>query len=190
MRVSVLLIACFIAWLVHEWGDEKPLPDLWQWASTRSDNSTCKAFADKRPTLTSPRPISLDCKTASTGYAVVNFNFPVEKYRGKRVALFAQVRTENVSESGRLWLRADKADQLGVAHNSMGDRPLKGTSEWVLVVVGLDVPIDASSLMGGISLEGSGKIALMSPSLRPVSAGFAADESTPQLSPSTPEVAK
>jgi hypothetical protein len=189
MRLSVLLIACFIAWITHEWGDEKPLPDGWFWVSTRTDNATCKAFADKRPTLTSSRPISLECKTNSAGYAVVNFNFPVEKYRGKRVALFADVRTENISDNARLWIRIDDPGQLGVAGDAMGNRPLEGTTDWFLTVVGTDVPSNASSIMGGILLSGSGKISLMRARIQVISADFDLGHSSPP-SNSASEAAK
>ena len=162
MRLSVLLIACFIAWITHEWGDEKPLPDGWYWTTLRADTANCKAFADKRPTITSPRPISLKCTTAEPGYVAARFFFPVEKHRGKRVAIFAQIRTEDVSDNARLWLRIDKPNQMGVAGDNMEKRRLNGTSDWVTAVVRADVPADATNIVGGIALEGSGKISVAS----------------------------
>jgi hypothetical protein len=172
MRLSVLLIACFIAWVTHEWGDEKPLPDGWYWTSLRADTANCKAFADKRPTITAPRPVSLKCTTAAPGYVAARFFFPVEKYRGKRVAIFAQIRTEDVSESARLWLRIDKPNQMGVAGDEMEKRRIKGTSDWVTVVVRADVPADVSNIVGGIALEGSGKISVSSWFLQEIGADF------------------
>ncbi len=165
MRLSVLLIACLIAWLTHEWGDEKPLPDGWRWTSLRADTANCKAFADQRPSFSAPRPVSIKCTTASPGYAAARFGFPVEQYRGKRATLFASVRVEDVSDGARLWLRADRPGQMGAAHDDMENRTLKGTSGWVTTVVSVEVPIDASTIFGGIALEGSGKISMMNPSL-------------------------
>jgi hypothetical protein len=160
MRVYILIIACFIAWATHEWGDEKPLPDGWRWTSRRPDTATCNAFADKRPSITRARPISLRCSTAAPGYVAARFNFPVEAVRGKQAALFAEVRVENVSTAARLWLRADRPGQMGAAVDDMEARPLVGTSGWVTLVVTVDVPKDVSTLFGGIALEGSGKISV------------------------------
>jgi hypothetical protein len=85
--------------------------------------------------------------------------------------LFAQVKVEDVTESSRLWLRVDKPGQMGWQHDDMEDRPLKGTSEWVTIVVSVEVPEDASTLFGGIALVGSGTISMMSPQLVPMDRG-------------------
>lgn len=171
MRVSILILACLIAWAVQEWGSEQPLPDGWRWASMRADTANCKAFAGERPSLTSPRPVTLRCTSAAPGYVAARFNFPLDGLRGKTARLFAQVKVENVSDSARLWLRVDKPSQMGWQSDDMEDRPLKGTSDWVTVVVTVDVPEDASSLFGGIALVGSGTISMMQPLLLPLEIG-------------------
>jgi hypothetical protein len=60
---------------------------------------------------------------------------------------------------------------MGWQIDDMEDRPLKGTSDWVTVVVTVDVPEDASSLFGGIALVGSGTISMMQPLLLPLEIG-------------------
>jgi hypothetical protein len=171
MRVSILILACLIAWAAQEWGGEQPLPDGWRWASTRADIANCKAFAGERPSLTSPRPVTLRCTSAAPGYVAARFNFPLEGLRGKTATLFAQVKVENVSDKARLWLRVDKPGQMGWRHDDMEDRPLRGTSDWVTVLVTVDVPEDASTIFGGIALEGSGTISMMQPQLLPIAIG-------------------
>lgn len=138
----------------------------------QADTANCKAFADKRPTITAARPVSLKCTTAAPGYVAARFFFPVEKYRGKRVAIFAQIRTEDVSDNARLWLRIDKPNQMGAAGDNMENRHLNGTSDWVTAVVRADVPTDVSNIVGGIALEGSGKISVASWFLQEIGADF------------------
>jgi hypothetical protein len=171
MRVSIFILACLIAWAVQEWGGEQPLPDGWRWTSMRADTANCKAFAGERPTFTSPRPISLRCTSAAPGYVAARFGFPLDAVRGKTARLFAQVKVENVSDSARLWLRVDKPGQMGWQSDDMEDRPLKGTSDWVTVVVTVEVPEDASAIAGGIALVGSGTISMMQPQLLPMELG-------------------
>jgi hypothetical protein len=178
VRLSIFLFACLIAWATHEWGDEKPLPDGWRWTSMRSDTANCSAFADKRPTFTAERPVSIRCTSESPGYAAARFNFPVDALRGKRAGLFADVRVENVSKGSRLWLRVDRPGQFGAASDDMENRPLIGTSEWVTVAVQVDVPSDASTLFGGIALEGSGKISVTNIRLEAVSTNFEMESNT------------
>jgi hypothetical protein len=172
MKLWVLLLACAIAWLVNEWGGEQPLPTGWWWTSQRADTANCKAFADARPTLTEARPVALRCSSAAPGYVAARFAFPVEELRGKRVALFTQTKVDGVSDNARVWLRGDRQEQMGVAYADMRGHELKGTSDWVTAVVAIDVPIDASSVFGGIVLEGSGKIALRSYRIQIVAPDF------------------
>lgn len=141
----------------------------------RSDTANCSAYADKRPSITAARPVSLRCTSSAPGYVAARFNFPVESLRGKRVALFAQVRVENVTEGGRLWLRVDRPGQFGAASDDMEDRPLIGTSDWVTVAVKVDIPKDASTLFGGIALVGSGKISVTNLIIEPISDVFQFD---------------
>jgi uncharacterized protein YbdZ (MbtH family) len=179
MRLSIFLLACLIAWVTHEWGDEKPLPDGWRWTSMRADTANCSAFADKRPTFTAERPVSIRCTSESPGYAAARFNFPVDALRGKRAGLFADVRVENVSKGSRLWLRVDRPGQFGAASDDMEDRPLRGTSDWFTVAVHVDVPSDASTLLGGIALEGSGKISVSNIRIEAISNNFQMDANPP-----------
>jgi hypothetical protein len=165
MRVSIFLLACVVAWISQEWGAEQPLPDGWRWTSMRPDTANCKAFSGERPSLNSPRPVSLRCTSAAPGYVAARFNFPVDGLRGKTARLFAQVKVEGVSDSARLWLRVDKPGQMGWQSDDMEGRELKGTSDWVTVVVTVEVPEDASTIFGGIALVGSGTISMMQPQL-------------------------
>ena len=181
MKFYVLLIACAIAWSVMELGAEAPLPPGWKWTLARSGGANCNAFQGERPTLLSSRAVSLRCTSSEPGFAAVRYAWPVEAYRGKYVTLVATVKLSDVKDNARLWIRADREGQYGAAQNMMDERPLKGSNDWVTVTVGLQVPEDATVLMTGLLLYGSGTISAASP--------YIAVSGTPgapaKLSPST-----
>lgn len=185
MKFYVLLIACAIAWGSMELAAEGPLPPGWKWTSARSDTANCKAFEGERPTWLSPRAVSLRCTSAEPGFAAARYAYPVEAYRGKSVTLLATVKVTDVKENARLWIRADREGQYGAAQNMMEDRPIKGTSDWVTITVGIDVPDDATTLMTGILLYGSGTISAASPYIVVSGSSQAPANLTPSLS-STP----
>jgi hypothetical protein len=185
MKFYVLLIACVIAWGLMELGAEAPLPPGWKWTSARADTANCKAFQGERPTWISRRPVSLRCTSSDPGFAAVRYAWPVETYRGKQVTLSAQVKLNDVKDNARLWIRADREGQYGAALNMMENRPLKGNSEWVTVNTELVVPEDATVLMTGAILFGSGTISVQNPILY-VSGSRNAPASSFPIPPSAP----
>lgn len=68
------------------------------------------------------------------------------------------VKITDVKDRAQLWLRADREGEYGAAFNRMEDRPLKGTTEWVTITLSIEVPKDATVLMAGLLLYGSGTI--------------------------------
>ncbi len=187
MKIYVLLIACAISWCLTELGAEAPLPPGWRWTSARADTANCKAFQGERPTWLSRRPVSLRCTSSEPGFAAARYAWPVDAYRGKQVTLSAQVKLNEVKDNARLWIRADREGQYGAALNMMEDRPLKGNSEWVTVNTELVVPDDATVLMTGILLFGSGTISVSNPVLY-VSGSRDAPASALPSFPATPPV--
>jgi hypothetical protein len=158
VRFYVLALALIVAWTTSELVGEKPLPPGWLWTSARPDTANCKAFHGERLNSFSSRSISLRCTTADPGFAAARYAFPVEAYRGKIVTLLASVKITDVKDRAQLWLRADREGEYGAAIDRMDDRPLKGTADWVTISISIDVPKDATVLMSGILLYGSGMI--------------------------------
>jgi len=52
----------------------------------------------------------------------------------------------------------DKGKEMGVAFDNMQDRAIKGTTDWRLYEVVLDVPEDATGIASGILLTGAGEV--------------------------------
>lgn len=78
-------------------------------------------------------------------------------YRGKRLKMSADIKTENVKKWTGLWLRVDRKYDEVLAFDNMADRPIRGTVDWKRHEIVLDVPEDAERLAFGILIEGTGK---------------------------------
>jgi hypothetical protein len=94
-------------------------------------------------------------------------------YRSKRVRLSAYVRTRDVEESARLWMRVDGPESSGIAFDNMAKRPFKGDTEWSRYDIVLDVPADAVQIGFGAILGGKGRLWVDDLVLEPVGLGVA-----------------
>jgi hypothetical protein len=90
-------------------------------------------------------------------FGVVSSSVDGQRYRGRRVRLTGAVRVDaGVQSLVGLWLRVDREqDRLGFFDN-MADRPIR-SSRWADYVVEGDVAPDATRLVFGLLLAGSGK---------------------------------
>lgn len=81
-----------------------------------------------------------------------------DAYRGQRIRYSAFVRRRGVTGTGAgLWMRIDGYGGTIVLDNMM-TRPLRGTADWTLVSVVLDVPKDAVGIMYGLLLSSGGEV--------------------------------
>lgn len=80
-----------------------------------------------------------------------------ETYRGKRLKMSADVKTDDVKRWAGLWLRVDRKDDEVLAFDNMADRPIRGTMDWKRYEVVVEVPEEAERLAFGILLERTGK---------------------------------
>lgn len=78
-----------------------------------------------------------------------------DDYRGKRIRFSGYVKTENVSEWVQLWIRIDGPGLRMFDFSNMGDRPIKGTTEWKKYDLVVDVPADAEAVVFGSLLFGT-----------------------------------
>lgn len=81
------------------------------------------------------------------------------KYLGKRIKMSGFVKTENVTGWAGLWLRVDQTGlRQPLSFDNMGDRPIKGTTDWTKYEITLDVPNNASLIAYGALIDGTGQI--------------------------------
>lgn len=93
--------------------------------------------------------------------AVLMQSIDAAPYRGYRLRLSAELRTEE-ADAGTIWLRIDGPGNFGMRFDNMmnrtADGALRGTCNWVMRNIVLDVPDDAESIHYGFFLKGYGKV--------------------------------
>ena len=75
--------------------------------------------------------------------------FRADDYRGKRLRLSGYVKASNIADRAYLFVMID-GEQSRLAFDDMQDRPIKGTSDWKIYDIVLDVPenADGSWILG------------------------------------------
>jgi len=93
---------------------------------------------------------------------VVNSILPGE-YLGKRLKMTGLVKTKDIAEWAGLWLRVDSKDKnISLSFDNMKDgktdRSIKGTNDWSKYEIVLDVPAEATKLVYGLIISGTGQL--------------------------------
>jgi hypothetical protein len=94
---------------------------------------------------------------AVDGFGTLMQDFSADKYAGKRIRLWANVKAEGVRSWTGLWMRVDK-QSTSVAFDNMQDRPITGTTGWQNYAVVLNVPQGATGIFFGVLLTGPGTV--------------------------------
>ncbi len=94
------------------------------------------------------------------GFGTLMQAFAATNYRGKRVRLSGYVKSQDVARVAGLWMRVDGKGEPAkmLAFDNMGDRPIKGTTDWQRYQVVLDVPDSAVDIVFGMLLNGPGEV--------------------------------
>jgi len=92
------------------------------------------------------------------GFGTLMQNSLPGKYLGKRIKMSGYVKSENVDSWAGLWLRVDGKDRASLSFDNMYDRAIKGTTDWKLYEIILDVPEGATNIAYGALLAGTGTI--------------------------------
>jgi len=114
--------------------------------------------------------------------AVLMQSILADPYRGGRVRLTAELRTE-AAETGTLWMRVDPAEGRYLRFDNLLQRPggpFTGTVGWAERQIVLDVPEAAATIHYGFFLRGSGKVWARRFQLEPVGTDVATTEPGPR----------
>jgi hypothetical protein len=99
--------------------------------------------------------------SAEKGFGTLMQSVAAAGYLGKRLRLNAELRTEEVSGAGTIWMRIDRAPGQTARFDNMESRSdqsvLAGTTVWTPRQIVLDVPGDAESIHFGFYLRGTGR---------------------------------
>ena len=116
-------------------------------------------------------------------FATLMQSISAEAYRGKRVGFTATLRTED-ADAGSLWLRVDDAAGAVLAFDNMMERKagaLRGTIDWTVRTIVLDVPTTAASIHYGVLLHGFGNVRARDLAFEAVTADVAMTGDQPHL---------
>lgn len=113
--------------------------------------------------------------------------FAADQYRNKRIRFQARVKTREVDNRAGLWIRVDTVSKAETPFYNSEDKPIKGTTDWQLRSVVLDVPADAKAIAFGVLHEGKGQVWLDDLKLEVVGTDVPVDKMKPVKSlPTTP----
>lgn len=92
------------------------------------------------------------------GYGTFMQAFGAQDFRGKRLRFSAAVRTKNVDGWAGLWMRVEGPDpKQPLAFDNMQSRALVGSQGCKRYDVVLDVPKEATTIMAGLIMSGTGQ---------------------------------
>ena len=80
-----------------------------------------------------------------------------EPYRGNRLRLSAEIRSEDAIQGGRLWMRVDGPKEP-LAFDNLGEHPIRGTTGWNRYQIVLDVAPSARSIVFGVMVYAQGRV--------------------------------
>ncbi|MDX6530515.1 MAG: hypothetical protein QOH41_2805 [Blastocatellia bacterium] len=89
------------------------------------------------------------------GFGALMQTFKADDYRGKRLRMSAWIKSEDV-EAAAPWFRIDGAKGM-LGFDNMGNRSVKGTSDWKKYELTLDVPAAAIDIAFGGLVSGKGQ---------------------------------
>lgn len=140
------------------------LPSGWHVASHTNEWNYRLGIDPKSPgtALIESRPDRADAIDRAAGEtAVLMQSVLVDTFRGKRVRLAVELRTEG-ADLATIWLRADSTAGQPLCFDNMlkrkEDGPLTGTVGWSERRIVLYIPVAATSLHFGFFLQGTGKV--------------------------------
>lgn len=92
------------------------------------------------------------------GFGTIAKSVKPDDYFGKRVKLSGYIRTINNSGWTGMWMRVD-GDQVdrSLQFDNMGNRPIKGTTDWQKYEIVLDVPVNSRAMYYGVLVAGDGE---------------------------------
>ena len=98
-------------------------------------------------------------KNKTNGFGTLMQTCNTVDYSGKRIKITGYIKTENVTDWSGMWLRIDPIKSISAEYfDNMGNRPIKGTTNWTKYKIVLDVPTNSNSMNFGVLLKGNGKV--------------------------------
>jgi hypothetical protein len=97
-------------------------------------------------------------KSNLTGFGTLMQYISAENYIGKRLRLSGYIKSDKVESWSGMWMRIDGEKMKQLGFDNMQARPIKGTTDWKIYDVVLDIPEDSKGIGFGVLLDGKGKV--------------------------------
>lgn len=155
IALSVLLI------LLVSPGPQAPaLQEATDWTLGSANRAAYVLEAKGRATDVSGATISLRSVADPSGaFASVSSRIPAEAIRGSRVTISGELQTRGAAGGASLWLRIDQNATALMLDNGTG-QAVRGDSEWTARSISLPVPVEATTIVFGVLLQGSGDVSV------------------------------
>ncbi|MGE6761132.1 AraC family transcriptional regulator [Corallococcus interemptor] len=129
------------------------------WYVTESAPQHYEAGVDEASPCEGTRSAFLRSRTQATdSFGTFMQAFSARDFRGKRLRFSAAVRHQDVKGWAGLWMRVEGTDpKHPLAFDNMQSRALVGTHGCQRYDVVLDVPMEATSIMAGLIMSGTGQ---------------------------------
>jgi hypothetical protein len=128
------------------------------WSKAGADPGDYDVGLDENELFRDKSTCFIKARQSPRGFATLMQMIKADAFRGKRVRLTGNAKSEQVGEWAGFWMRVDgpKAEQRGF--DNMQDRPITGTTGWTKYQVVLDVPDDSAHIAFGLLLGGPGQV--------------------------------
>ncbi|MCZ4223847.1 S41 family peptidase [Pedobacter rhodius] len=138
--------------------DGKRMPKGWLFSFDDIQKKAYPVAVDSLIKQDGKYSLSIEKKGVESSYGVIDY--PVTQiFDGKKIELRAYLKTEGISAGyAGLWVRIDDASGKVIAFDNMGERGVKGTTDWKQYSIKLDYNSDEIKTLhfGGL-LSGDGK---------------------------------
>jgi hypothetical protein len=105
-----------------------------------------------------PQMVDADDVDKSSDFGAFAQKVDAYEYRGRRLRMAADMKSEDVEQWAGLWMRVDGPEDLVHSFDNMEDRAVKGSRDWTRYEIDLPVFEDSWDIWFGILLGGKGKV--------------------------------
>ena len=161
---ATLALSILIAGLARDLRADSPSG----WYQTGTNTRDYEIGLDSNVSLTGRASAYIKALATPRGFSTLMQFFRADLYRGRRVRFSAHVKSVDVKVRAALWMRVDgetppvlpgkRPGPIVLVADQMGNRPIKGTTDWTRYEIVLDVPQNALNITIGMILDGRGEI--------------------------------
>lgn len=156
-HIAVSLLVALFFWSGLQ-APSLPEPAAWTLASAKPADFLMEA--NGRATDPNGATISLRyVPDAGSSFGSVSSRLAADPVRGKRVTISAELQTRGAVGGASLWLRIDQGTRQLMLDNGTG-QAVRGDSEWTPRSISLPVPIEATTVVFGVLLQGGGGVSV------------------------------